>query len=29
MSKAEGFERGHLIGKPEACFAVVTRAPTW
>lgn len=29
ISRAEGFTPGHLIGKPEACFAVVTRALTW
>jgi RecT family len=29
MSKAEGFVPGHLLGKPEACFAVVTRSLTW
>lgn len=29
LSKAEGITPGHLIGKPEACFAVVSRAITW
>jgi hypothetical protein len=29
MAKAEGFTPPHLIGKSEACFAVVTRAITW
>lgn len=29
MSKADGFTPPHLIGKQEACFAVVTRALTW
>jgi hypothetical protein len=29
LSKAEGFMPPHLIGKPNACFAVVTRALTW
>lgn len=29
MSKAEGFTPKHLIGKSEACFAVVTRSLTW
>lgn len=29
MAKADGFTPPHLIGKSEACFAVVTRAITW
>jgi hypothetical protein len=29
MARAEGFTPPHLIGKTEACFAVVTRAITW
>lgn len=29
MAAAEGITPGHLIGKSEACFAVVTRALTW
>ena len=29
MAKAEGFTPKHLIGKTEACFAVLTRALTW
>src|SRR5271157_5320448 len=29
LSKADGFVPEHLIGKPEACFAVVERALTW
>jgi hypothetical protein len=29
LAKAEGFAPRHLIGKPEACFAVVSRALTW
>lgn len=29
MSKADGFTPPHLIGKPYACFAVLTRAITW
>ena len=29
MSRAAGFTPEHLIGKTEACFAVVTRAITW
>lgn len=29
MSKATGMVPAHLIGCPEACFAVVTRALTW
>ncbi len=29
LSKAEGFTPRHLISKPEACFAVVTRSITW
>lgn len=29
MSKADGVTPKHLIAKPEACFAVVTRAITW
>ncbi|MEP6826966.1 MAG: recombinase RecT [Aestuariivirga sp.] len=29
MAKAEGFTPKHLIGKSEACFAVITRAITW
>jgi hypothetical protein len=29
MSKAEGITPPHLLGKGEACFAVVTRAITW
>ena len=29
MSAAEGFVPGHLIGKTEACFAVVMRSLTW
>jgi hypothetical protein len=29
LSKADGFAPRHLIGKPEACFAVVSRALTW
>lgn len=29
MSQAEGFLPKHLIGKPAACFAVLTRSITW
>jgi hypothetical protein len=29
IAKAEGVTPRHLIGKPEACFAVVSRALTW
>jgi hypothetical protein len=29
MSKADGMMPHHLIGKPEACFAVVSRAIVW
>lgn len=29
LSKAEGFVPPHLYGKPESCFAVVTRALVW
>lgn len=29
MAKAEGITPPHLIGKSEACFAVITRAITW
>lgn len=29
LSKAEGFVPQHLVGKTEACFAVVMRALTW
>jgi hypothetical protein len=29
MSEAAGFTPEHLLGKPYACFAVVTRAITW
>lgn len=29
MAKAEGVTPRHLLGKPEACFAVATRAITW
>lgn len=29
MSKAEGVTPRHLLGKPEACFAVITNAITW
>lgn len=29
MSQAEGFLPKHLIGRPAACFAVLTRAITW
>lgn len=29
MSKADGITPKHLLGKPEACFAIVTRAITW
>lgn len=29
MSKADGFTPPHLIGKPYACFAVLTRSITW
>lgn len=29
LSRAEGFIPGHLLGKPEACFAVVVRSLTW
>ncbi len=29
MAEAEGFTPEHLLGKPHACFAVVTRAITW
>lgn len=29
MAAADGITPGHLIGKSEACFAVVTRALTW
>ena len=29
LSRAEGFCPPHLLGKTEACFAVVTRALTW
>lgn len=29
LSKAEGFAPRHLINKPEACFAIVSRSLTW
>jgi hypothetical protein len=29
LARAEGFAPRHLIGKQEACFAVVSRALTW
>lgn len=29
MAKAEGFTPKHLVGKTEACYAVVTRSMTW
>lgn len=29
MSKAEGMTPRHLLGKPEACFAVISRSITW
>ena len=29
MSRADGFTPRHLLGKVEACFAVVTRSLTW
>lgn len=29
MAKAEGMMPRHLLGKPEACFAVISRAITW
>ena len=29
MANAEGFTPRHLLGKTEACFAVVTRSLTW
>lgn len=29
MSRAEGITPPHLIGKSEACFAVITRSITW
>lgn len=29
MSKSEGFVPRHLLGKPEACFAVLTRSLEW
>lgn len=29
LAKAQGYTPVHLIGKPEACFAVVSRALTW
>lgn len=29
MSKAQGVTPKHLVGQPEACFAVVSRAITW
>lgn len=29
MASAEGFTPPHLLGKSEACFAVVTRSITW
>jgi len=29
LSKAEGFAPAHLIGKPEACFAIVSRSLAW
>ena len=29
LSKAEGFVPPHLLGKPESCFAVVSRALAW
>jgi hypothetical protein len=29
MAKAEGFTPKHLVGKLEACFAVVSRSLTW
>jgi hypothetical protein len=29
LAKAEGYAPRHLIGKPEACFAVVSRSLTW
>lgn len=29
LSESDGFVPPHLLGKPQACFAVVTRAMTW
>lgn len=29
MAKSEGFVGKHLIGKPEACFAILTRSMEW
>lgn len=29
MAKADGATPKHLLGKPETCFAVITRAITW
>lgn len=29
MARAEGMMPKHLVGKPEACFAVISRAITW
>lgn len=29
IAEAEGFTPPHLVGKPQACFAVVERALTW
>lgn len=29
MAKADGFVPGHLVGKPDVCFAVVTRSLVW
>ncbi|HEX7049863.1 MAG TPA: recombinase RecT [Longimicrobiales bacterium] len=29
ISEAQGFTPPHLVGKPQACFAVVVRALTW
>lgn len=29
MSRAEGVTPRHLLGKPEACFAVISRSITW
>lgn len=29
MARAEGMMPKHLIGKPEACFAIMSRAITW
>lgn len=29
MSKAEGFTPRHLIGKPEACFAIINTSLDW